>query len=171
MLHESWCFPIWLVRASIFPSLVWAPNMMPPILLGSSFLGFKRFSHSWAVSALLKHEGGDLSQMTFFSLYAVLSSLLFFPGNSSQFSFPGISALAPEIGEFPELCPWFLLPILPPGKSKGRKMSHWNTHLSHFPFLKTHCFCCLVFSDLKTVLSYIFVCLFLVLIFLMIQSI
>lgn len=61
--------------------------------------------------------------------------------------------------------PWFLLLMLPPGESKVRKLLCCSTHLSHFPFLKDHCFCCLIFSDIKMALLYIFVCLSLVFVF------
>lgn len=89
-----------------FLSLVGAPTTKPPILLRSSFPGLKRvFSHT-GCSVLCWKLKKHLSQMPFISVYAVVSSLVFFPENSGLSGFPGISASPPEIREFPELlCP------------------------------------------------------------------
>lgn len=65
----------------------------------------------------------------------------------------------PEIRQFPELCldSWFPHLVLQPGKSEGSKMLHCSVHLICLPFLQDHCFCCLILSDLKTTLSYIYI--------------
>ena len=106
MFHESWGFSIWLAGASISPSLVGASTTKPPILLRSSFPGLKRVFSHMGCSVLCWKLKKHLSQMPFISVYAVVSSLVFFPENSDLSGFPGISASPPEIREFPELlCP------------------------------------------------------------------